>query len=181
MSESNVSRRNFLQTSAATAAATAAASSLFSAPARAHALGANDRLRIGFIGPGGRGFGAHVQTLMKLRKEGANIDLVAVSEVYSNQRDKVLKYLETESAADGAQQVVGKKYDDYRDMLADPEVDAVCIATPDHWHAKQTIDALKAGKHVYCEKPMTHTIEEAMAVVDAWRSSGKVMQVGVQD
>ena len=180
MSQSNVSRRSFLQTSAATAAATAAASSLFTAPARAHALGAGDRLRIGFIGPGGRGFGAHVQTLMKLRKEGANIDLVAVSEVYSKQRDQVLKYLETESAAEGGQQVVGKKYDDYRDMLADPEVDAVCIATPDHWHAKQTIDALKAGKHVYCEKPMTHTIEEAMAVVDAWRSSGKVMQVGVQ-
>ena len=54
-------------------------------------------------------------------------------------------------------------------MLADKDIDAVCIGTPDHWHAKQTIDALKAGKHVYCEKPMTHTIEEAFDVVKAWK------------
>ena len=54
------------------------------------------------------------------------------------------------------------------------------IATPDHWHAKQTIDALAAGKHVYCEKPMTHTIDEALAVLKAWKESGQVMQVGVQ-
>jgi predicted dehydrogenase len=65
-------------------------------------------------------------------------------------------------------------------MLADGEVDAVCIGTPDHWHAKQTIDAMKAGKHVYCEKPMTHTVEEAIEVVAAWRSTGQIMQVGVQ-
>ena len=71
-------------------------------------------------------------------------------------------------------------YENYEDMLADGNIDAVCIATPDHWHAKQTIDALKAGKHVYCEKPMTHTIDEALAVVDAWKATGKVMQVGVQ-
>ncbi len=65
-------------------------------------------------------------------------------------------------------------------MLADKDIDAVCIGTPDHWHAKQSIDALEAGMHVYCEKPMTHTIQEAFDVVDAWKSSGKVMQVGVQ-
>ena len=65
-------------------------------------------------------------------------------------------------------------------MLADKDVDAVCIATPDHWHAKQSIDAMRAGKHVYCEKPMTHTIQEAMDVVDTWRETGRVMQVGVQ-
>src|SRR5207248_2796337 len=60
------------------------------------------------------------------------------------------------------------------------QVDAVVIATPDHWHARQTLDALAAGKHVYCEKPMTHSIEDAFRVADAWRSSGLVMQVGVQ-
>ncbi len=57
-------------------------------------------------------------------------------------------------------------------MLADKNVDAVRIATPDHWHARQSIDAMRAGKHVYCEKPMTHTIQEAMDVVDAWRDTG---------
>ena len=56
----------------------------------------------------------------------------------------------------------------------------MCIATPDHWHARQTIDALKAGKHVYCEKPMTHSVDEALDVHKAWKESGRVMQVGVQ-
>jgi predicted dehydrogenase len=69
---------------------------------------------------------------------------------------------------------------DYRRILALREVDAVCIATPDHWHAKMTIDAASAGKHVYCEKPMTKTIDEANAVVDAVRRNNRVMQVGVQ-
>ena len=73
-----------------------------------------------------------------------------------------------------------KKIADYREVLADPSIDAVCIATPDHWHAKQTLDAFAAGKHVYCEKPMTHSVEEAIAVYNGWKKSGKVMQVGVQ-
>ncbi len=171
MANDDVSRRNFIKT---TAAGAAAASAILKAPAPARALGANGRLRVGVIGPGGRGFGAHVKTLEKLRAEGANLDIVAVSEVYTTQRDKVCADIEKETG------VTPKKYDDYQDMLADDSVDAVCIGTPDHWHAKQTIDAMKAGKHVYCEKPMTHSIEEAIAVVDAWKETGKVMQVGVQ-
>jgi predicted dehydrogenase len=170
METSNVSRRDFVKT----AAVGAAVASAFAAPAPARALGANDRLRIGFIGPGGRGFGAHVKTLAKLHKEGANIDLVAVSEVYKNQEDMVCKYIQTETGTNP------KRYEDYRDMLADKNIDAVCIGTPDHWHARQTIDAMKAGKHVYCEKPMTKLVDEALAVVDTWRSTGKIMQVGVQ-
>jgi predicted dehydrogenase len=166
----HVSRRDFVKA----AAAGAAALSAVGAPAPARALGAADRIRIGFIGPGGRGFGAHVKSLAKLREEGANIDLVAVSEVYKMQEETVCSYIKEKTGQDP------KRYEDYRDMLADENVDAVCIGTPDHWHARQTIDALKAGKHVYCEKPMTHTIDEAMQVVDAWGSTGKIMQVGVQ-
>src|SRR5690606_12385320 len=60
------------------------------------------------------------------------------------------------------------------------DLDAVCIGTPDHWHAVQTIEALNAGMHVYCEKPMTKTVEEAIDVMKAWQKTGKVMQVGVQ-
>ncbi|MBL8829539.1 MAG: Gfo/Idh/MocA family oxidoreductase [Planctomycetaceae bacterium] len=168
--DKNVSRRDFVKS----ASAAAAAAGLIAAPASANAAGAGDRIRIGFIGPGGRGFGAHVKTLAKLRSEGANIDLVAVSEVYKVQEDKVCDYIEKETG------IKPKRYEDYKDMLADKDVDAVCIGTPDHWHAKQIIDALKAGKNVYCEKPMTKTVNEAMAVVEAWKSSGKVMQVGVQ-
>src|SRR5207253_1606797 len=69
---------------------------------------------------------------------------------------------------------------DYRRLLELREVDAVCIATPDHWHAKMCIDAAGAGKHIYCEKPMTKTIYEAHAVVDAVRRANVVMTVGVQ-
>lgn len=166
-SSPSVSRRGFLGTSAAVGAAAAA-------PAIASAADANSRLRIGFIGPGGRGFGAHVKTLAKLRSEGANIDLVAVSEVYKNQEDKVCEFIKKETG------VEAKRYVDYTDMLADKDVDAVCIGTPDHWHHRQIVDSLKAGKHVFAEKPMTKTVEEAIDVARVWRQTGKVMQVGVQ-
>ena len=69
---------------------------------------------------------------------------------------------------------------DYRQLLDLKEVDVVCIATPDHWHAKISIDAAAAGKDVYCEKPMTKTIDEAHAVVDAMKKHNRVMTVGVQ-
>ncbi|QEG37619.1 Gfo/Idh/MocA family protein [Bythopirellula goksoeyrii] len=171
--ESQVTRRDFIQ-KGATGAAVLGAASTFAAPASAQAAGANQRLRIGFIGPGGRGLSGHVLPLAKLREDGASIDLVAVNDVYTHQADKVANTIKEKTGTSP------KRYDDYRDLLADKDIDAVCIGTPDHWHAKQTIDAMKAGKHVYCEKPMTHTIEEAFDVVNTWKDTGKVMQVGVQ-
>jgi predicted dehydrogenase len=168
MSTTNPSRRSFLG-----AASSLAASAVVAKQAVA-ATSANDRLRIGFIGPGRRAFAAHVKTLARLRREGAAVDLVAVNDVYSVHRDRAADYIAAET---GARPAV---YGDYREMLADGKLDAVFIGTPDHWHAKQSIDALSAGVHVYCEKPMTHTLAEARGVVDAWRSSGRVMQVGVQ-
>src|SRR6266550_2274758 len=69
---------------------------------------------------------------------------------------------------------------DYRRLLDRKDVDVVCVATPDHWHAKMSIDAADAGKDVYCEKPMTKTIDEAHAVVDAMKKHNRVMTVGVQ-
>jgi predicted dehydrogenase len=170
----DVSRRDFLKTSATTAAVAAAATAVATSPTAARAGGASERIRLGFIGPGGRGFGAHMKTLAKLRKDGMNIDFVAVSDVFTRNQNRAANFIEKETGA------APKKYEDYRDMLADKDVDAVCIATPDHWHAKQSIDAMRAGKQVYCEKPMTHTIQEAMDVVDTWKSTGRVMQVGVQ-
>jgi len=164
----SLSRRGFI------GASTAAAGVIATGAAPASAADANSRLRIGFIGPGGRGFGSHVKTLAKLRSEGANIDLVAVSEVYKNQEDKVCDFIKKETG------VEAKRYVDYTDMLADKNVDAVCIGTPDHWHHRQIVDALRAGKHVYAEKPMTKTVEEAIDVAKVWRETGKVMQVGVQ-
>lgn len=169
----HVTRRRFMKQSATGAAAVGAASVL-AAPATARAAGANERLRIGFIGPGGRGMSGHVKPLAKLRKEGMPIDLVAVNDVYTKNADDAADFIKQSTG------VAPKKYDNYRELLENKDIDAVCIGTPDHWHAKQAIDAMRAGKHVYCEKPMTHTVDEAFAVVDTWRSTGKVMQVGVQ-
>lgn len=169
-----VSRRDFLTTTGAAAAAASTIPGLIGAPAPARAAGSNTRIRIGFIGPGGRGFGAHVKPLAEIAKEDNSIELTAVCDVYK---------LHTQRAADHIRKTTGrdpKQYEDYTDLLADKEVDAVCIGTPDHWHARQTVDAMKAGKHVYCEKPMTHTVDEAMEVLRTWKETGKSMQVGVQ-
>ena len=170
----NVTRREFIHSSASGATALGIAAGALAAPLTARAAGLNGRLGIGFIGPGGRGMEGHVKPLAKLRANGAPIELVAVNDVYVNNSQTAADYIEKETGAKP------KQYDDYRELLADKNIDAVCIGTPDHWHAKQTIDALRAGKHVYCEKPMTHSIQEAFDVVKTWRATGKVMQVGVQ-
>ncbi len=166
------SRRKFLQQSAGAAAA-ASVVGLATQRAKA-AAAANERMRIGFIGPGGRGFGAHVKSLCKLHAAGRKIDLVGVAEVYQTQRNKVADYIKASTGTEP------NRYVDYGEMIEKENLDAVCIGTPDHWHHRQTVDALKAGLHVYCEKPMTKTVEEAFSVEKHWKESGKVMQVGVQ-
>lgn len=157
-----LSRRNFVHAAAASVALSQAA------------RGANERARIGFVGVGARGFGGHVRRVAMLKEFGAAVDLAAVCDVYSTHRDRAVNYIKEQTG------VEPKGYHEYRDLLGDNAIDAVFIGTPDHWHAKMAIDALKAGKHVYCEKPMTKTVAEAFAVVDAWKASGKVMGVGVQ-
>ena len=165
-------RRDFIRTSAAIAAATTVAAGTKSATANGY--GANEKIRIGFIGPGGRGFSAHVKQLALLQTEGRPIELVAVCDVYNKHTDRAAEHIETETGFSPA------KYVDYVEMVEKENLDAVCIGTPDHWHAKQVIDCLEAGLHVYCEKPMTKTVSEAVDVLKAWQKSGKVMQVGVQ-
>jgi predicted dehydrogenase len=171
--DKSLNRREFIHTTTAQAALLGAAG-LMAAPARARAAGANERLRVGFIGIGERGLSAHVGCMCHLHKSGQAIELAGVNDVFTRRAQEAIDKIKTETGGEP------KKYDDYRDMLADPNIDVVCIGTPDHWHAKQAIDAMKAGKHVYCEKPMTHTIEEAFEVVKTWKETGKVMQVGVQ-
>src|SRR5262245_58103024 len=144
------------------------------APARALGLGGetapNDKIGIGVIGTGGRGI-FHVIDF--LRRPSCRV--VAVCDVHGGRRE-------------GARRAVDKAYGgtgcgahvDYRELIARPDVDAVVIASPDHWHALQTIAAARAGKDVYCEKPLTHTVEEGRAVVNAVRRSGIVFQHGTQ-
>ena len=143
------------------------------ASAASRAASPNERLRIGFIGLGNR-CQAHLDSAIKLCKKPGSVEIVAVCDVFNRYRDRaVTKVFE-------ATKQKPKAVEDYREILADASIDAVCIATPDHWHARQTLDALEAGKHVYCEKPMTHSVEESLAVLKAWQESGLVMQVGVQ-
>lgn len=180
--DSGVDRRDFLKTSAAGAAAVSA----LTLPAASYAQvnGANGRIGVAFLGVGGR-CQQHIDVITAMvRANRNNVRPVAVCDVWDG--DPQLSRGTGRGLYPSARkcnlnpddrQHVGK---DYRRILELPEVDVVAIATPDHWHAKMSIDALGAGKHVYCEKPMTKTIEEAQAVVDAWRRSNKVMTVGVQ-
>ena len=165
---SSVSRRAFIQ--ASTMSAALAVPILKSA---AKQTSPNERLRIGFIGLGGRN-NYHLGTAIKLQNESGKIEIAAVCDVFNRYRDQAVQRV-----ADAVKRTP-RAVADYRDIINDPDIDAVCIATPDHWHARQTLDALAAGKHVYCEKPMTHTVDEALGVLDAWQKSGLVMQVGVQ-
>lgn len=170
MTQSDVSRRDFIKSSAAVGAA----ASLLAATTPTRAAGANERLRIGVIGAGNRGFNTLTKKLVGLRGLGRKIDLVSVADVYSVHRHRFVDYVKTQTG------VTPTTHVDHRDLLQEPNLDAVVIATPDHWHAKITLDSLAAGKHVYCEKPMTHTIDEGNQVLAEWKSSGRVMQVGVQ-
>jgi predicted dehydrogenase len=163
----SATRRDFL-------AATAGAAALAALPSAARAAkGPNERLRLGFIGVGGR-MQQHLDSAIHLQTTKKNVEIAAICDVFNRHRDEVQAKVE---------KGVGHKptaTGDYREILSDPGIDAVVIATPDHWHARQTLDALAAGKHVYCEKPMTHTVEQALEVYKTWKASGRVMQVGVQ-
>jgi predicted dehydrogenase len=172
MDNSNLSRRTFIKTSTAATAAAMAIPTVLKAQATP-ATGPNHRLRLGLIGVGGR-MQTHLDSAMKLQNGDGKVEIATVCDVFNRYRDEAVAKVERGTKHKP------KATGDYRDIINDSSIDAVVIATPDHWHARQTIDALKAGKHVYCEKPMTHSVDEALAVHKAWKDSGKVMQVGVQ-
>ena len=173
-------RRDFLSRSslAATAlgsAAVAAASPqaikpTVTARSASRVVGANDRINLGMIGMGGMGT-VHLQAFMKQTEEEKDIQVVAVCDIYT---------LRKQRARDIAKLTDKDVHHDYRDLLARNDVDAVLIATPDHWHGQMALDALAAGKDVYLEKPMTYTIEEARAIAEAVRKSDRILQVGAQ-
>jgi predicted dehydrogenase len=142
------------------------AASLLSASGYSAITGANDRLRIGIIGAGGQATD-HMHNLVKMVPTD-NIELVDVCDIYDKRLDA------------GAQLTGAKPLKDYRQLLDNKDIDYVLIATPEHWHFKMAMDALDAGKHVYLEKPMTHTIEQSQILVKKVQSSGKKLQVGVQ-
>lgn len=127
-------------------------------------LGANDKLRLGAIGVGERG-----RNDMSKMMKSSTVEVAAVCDVYAEQLDKARQL-----APDA------KSFSDHRKLLDMKEVDIVLIATPDHWHAQTTIDALNAGKDVYVEKPLSLTIEEGPNIVKAARVNERICQVGMQ-
>jgi predicted dehydrogenase len=126
--------------------------------------GANERVNLGLIGCGGRGTGV-MGTFQKTER----VNVTAVCDVYAERIDRAIQ------RATGA-----KGYGDHRKLLESKDVDAVLIATPDHWHAGTAIDALNSGKDVYVEKPLTLTIEEGPRIVKAARVNNRICQVGMQ-
>jgi predicted dehydrogenase len=127
-------------------------------------LGANDTLRVGVIGAGGR-----MGDLLSAADKAGNYQIVAVSDVYGPRCDAIRQ------RSNG----IATTHSNYREVL-DKEMDAVLIASPDHWHVRMAVEALAAGKDVYLEKPVTHAIEEGATLAHAARSSNRILQCGMQ-
>jgi predicted dehydrogenase len=147
-----ITRRSFIVTTGLTALAST------------RVFGANDTIRIGVIGAGER-----MRWLLDCAEKAGPYQIVAVSDVYGPHRDAVKE----------RSKGMATTHLDYREVL-DTDVDAVIIAAPDHWHVAMAVDALKAGKDVYLEKPVTHTIDEGTALTRAVRSGKQVLQCGMQ-
>jgi predicted dehydrogenase len=133
-------------------------------------LGANDRINVGFVGCGGR-MGTHIGYLVRRAKEQGDVQLLAVSDIYEKRKQQARERTGVDEKA---------VYHDYRELCARGDIDVVVIASPDHWHHQHAMAALKNGKDVYLEKPMTYTIEEAKELAEAVRASKRVLQVGSQ-
>ncbi len=147
MGKSNISRRHFVRNLASVTAGITALGSSSNLLAKSYSqiIGANERIRVGIIGCGGMA-NAHMDALLAM-KETDNVEITAICDVYSNRLDLA------------KEKTKARAIKDYQKLLNSKDVDYVLIATPEHWHYQMTLDAIDAGKHIYVEKPMTHTIE----------------------
>ena len=166
------SRRQFVKVAAASVVAP------FILPSRVWSAetAPSERLTLGFIGVGKMNSG-HIGNFLG-RKE---VQIVAVCDVDTNRRENAKKTVEERYGKDKDAGFKGcEAYADFRKLLERKDIDAVVIATPDHWHAFIAIAALNAGKDVYCEKPLTHNIHEALTLIDSVRSNKRILQTGSQ-
>lgn len=177
------SRREFITKSTVAAAGVSVGLTAFRPVEASRIAGANDKIRMGFIGIGNRG-----SQLLHLFMQQPDVEVAALCDVYEPylQRDHSKVHPRYLEILGGRIPKMGesfphqpKNFSDYRKLLEDKNIDAVCIATPDHWHALQVIDALKAGKDVYVEKPLTATIKEGRAMVNAQKASDRIVTVGL--
>ncbi len=159
-------RREFLKSAAGLAAAPAlfAGSSSRMTP---RVLGANDRIQVAVIGNGGRGSGV-IEAFHKIGQDKNTCQVVGVCDTWQRR------------VGNGTRKYNCPGTLDWREIVARPDVDAVLIATPDHWHARIAIAAMERGKDVYVEKPMCHTVDEARLMVETAKRTGRIVQVGSQ-
>jgi len=167
----NMDRRDFLKTgSIATVGSYFAGSTkmhLMAAPEAepAKPIAANDHIQIALIGAGGQGQGD-----TKLAASIPGVKVVAAADCY-------------DGCLERAKELWGKDIQatrDYNEILARKDIDAVVIGTPDHWHMQASVDAMNAGKDVYCEKPMIHVYSDGPKIIDTWRKTNRIMQIGSQ-
>ncbi|HKX28523.1 MAG TPA: Gfo/Idh/MocA family oxidoreductase, partial [Blastocatellia bacterium] len=128
-------------------------------------LGANDRIRLGVIGTGNRG-----SDVMRWFLKETDVEVAALCDCYEKHLNAAREMTEGKA----------KPFSDYRALLDSKEIDAVLIATPDPWHKQMAVDACKAGKDLYIEKPLTFSIEEGHEIIQAVKTSNRVLQVGLQ-
>jgi len=163
-----LNRRNFLKVAGTATAATALGSRIYAlspletAPAT---LAANDHIQIALIGAGGQG-----QYDTKTAIQVPGVKLVAVADCYDGRlaHSKEIWGNDTFTTRD------------YKEILSRPDIDAVIIGTPDHWHKQVAVDAMRAGKDVYCEKPMIHVYSDGPEMIEAARSTNRILQIGSQ-
>ena len=176
-------RRTFLAQTGMVSAGITLGVSPVSAASYRRITGANEKIRVGFIGVGNRG-----SQLLQIFMGQPDVEIAALCDVYepyiTRDRSKVdPRYLKDRPGQipDMGEAFATKveRYSDYRKLLENKNIDAVCIATPDHWHAIMTIDAINAGKDVYIEKPLSKTIHEGRAMVNAGKNSKQIVTVGL--
>lgn len=179
--ETDTKRRDFLKTSAMTAAGLGIGLSTMSASSFARTPGSNERIRVGFIGMGNRG-----SQLLSRFMSNADVEVAALCDVYEpyTMRDRSMvdaRWLSTGKVPKMGEHFDSppRRYSDFRKLLEQKDIDAVCISTPDHWHSLQTIAALDAGKDIYIEKPLTITLNEGRQMVTAAANTDRVVAVGL--
>ena len=168
MESTNISRRKFVKGLAASAAGIAAfgGNPGMSAISYSRIIGANERINIGVIGCGGMA-NSHMEALLGM-KQSDNVQITAVCDIYTKRLEKAKELTQAQA------------FRNYQELLQRKDIDYVLIATPEHWHYQMTLDAISAGKHIYVEKPMTHTIEQAKDITEKIAAAKLKLQVGVQ-
>jgi len=169
VTQNNFSRREFLGISAAAAGGTIAAKTILLTPEHLQAatrrVAASDRVRFGMIGVGMQGSGL-LGTAITL----PGVECAAAADLYDGRHGLAREIVRPDLP-------VTRRY---KELLANKDIDCIVAAVPDHWHRQVVIDAVSAGKDIYCEKPMSHTAADGVAMVDAAKKSGRIVQIGSQ-